>query len=306
MRRYVTIVIALVLLLGGLALLLANRDRLAFYVNLLKTHRLGQRFYQAYEHLARNVVFDPDKDVRLDVYSPTEGSDHPVLFFVHGGSWKDYDKELFAPVAQKLLPAAMVVVIPDYTLHPDAGYEQMADEVASALSWTLEHIEEYGGDPQRVVVAGHSAGGHLGGLALMDPRFLATYGHQGGEVCGLIGMSGVYDVQAEYDYWLAQGTTPQVMSEVMGGPENFATASPITYVRPGLPPVLILHGARDETVPVSIGIAFDRALQTAGASSELRIYEDAGHSDYLFAALTEDSSQFVQDIVGFVQRCTGE
>ncbi|MGD8738627.1 MAG: alpha/beta hydrolase [Anaerolineae bacterium] len=305
MRKTVTVVVVLILLFGGLLLLLVNRERISFYVNLLKAYQLGQRFFQGYEHLARDIPFNPQKEVRLDVYSPAEGSGHPVLFFVHGGGWKDYDKKLFAPVAQKLLPAGMVVVIPDYTLYPGAGYEQMADEVAAALSWTLDHIQEYGGDPQRVVVAGHSAGGHLGGLAVMDPRYLAAYGHQGSQVCGLIGMSGVYNVQAEYDHWLQRGTTPEVILGVMGGLENFERASPIHYVRPDLPAVLVLHGAQDETVPVSIGIEFEQALRAAGAPVELRIYEDAGHSDYLFAALTADDSPLVQDIVGFVRRCTG-
>jgi acetyl esterase/lipase len=275
-----------------------------FYVNLARTWWMGRNFYDDYERLTRDIVFDPAKTVRLDVYAPTSEGDHPVLFFVHGGSWKDYDKKLFAPVAMKLLPEGMVVVIPDYTLHPDAQYEQMADEVAAALSWTLDNIDQYGGDPARVVVAGHSAGAHLGALAVMDPRFLEAYGHSGDEVCSLIGMSGVYDVQAEYDYWMEKGEEPEVMLEVMGGTGNFAQASPLRYVRAGLPPVLLIHGELDETVPAQISVAFDQALRAAGTQSALRLYPMAGHSDYLFAALVDDDAPVLVDIVEFVDACS--
>jgi acetyl esterase/lipase len=287
----------------GVIAAVAYRETISFYVKLLQAYIVAQRFYREYEHLARDVVFDPAKAVRLDVYSPAGGGNHPVLVFFHGGGWKDYDKKLFAPVAMRFLPRDMVVVIPDYTLYPGAGYEQMADEVAAAVAWTLEHITDYGGDPQRVVVAGHSAGGHLGGLVALDPRFLAVYGHSPDEVNGFIGMSGVYDVQAEYDYWAAQGTPPEVMTEVMGGVARFAEASPITYVRAGAPPVLVIHGEKDETVPAGIGVAFHEALLAAGARSDLRLYPESGHSDYLFAALTEEDSRIVTDVTAFVQGC---
>lgn len=288
----------------GLGVGWAYRDRLHWYLQLARAYSAARRFYADYEHLEKNVAFHPEKAPRLDVYSPPSGMGHPVLFFVHGGSWKDFRKELFAPVAMKLLPQGMVVVIPDYTLHPDAGYQQMTDEVAAALSWTLERIDQYGGDPSRVVVAGHSAGAHLAALAVMDPRFLAAYGHTSAEIRGLVGLSGVYDVQAEYDFWLAKGTFPRVIAEVMGGQSNFRQASPLHYVRAELPPVLLLHGEKDETVPLSIASEFHAALQSAGADSALEVYFGQGHADYLFSALTQERARLVLDIAAFVRRWT--
>jgi acetyl esterase/lipase len=302
-RPYIILGLAALLLALLAGIWLAFGDDIAFYVNLFRAHQAGKRFHEKYPHLERDVAFHPDMAPKLDVYSPAEGKGHPVLIFVHGGSWKDYDKELFAPVAQKLLPEGMVVVIPDYTLHPDAEYEQMTREVAAAVSWTLENIAQYGGDPEHVVVSGHSAGAHLSALALLDPRFLEGLGHSSDEICGWTGMSGPYDIQAEYDYWAAKGATPEVMLEVMGGQENFDRASPISYPRPDLPPLLIIHGDEDETVPVEISIAFYQALQKAGAPSTLAVYSGAGHSDFLFAALTEDRAQVVRDIAGFVRGC---
>ena len=293
--------LVLFLLCAGIGLVFGKQ--IGFYLDLYRVHRMAQSFYAEYEHIARNVTFDPLLDPRLDVYSPATGTHNPVVVFVHGGSWKDYDKVLFAPVAFKLLPEEFVVVIPDYTLHPDAGYEQMAREVAAVLSWTLENIEAYGGDPEHVVIAGHSAGGHLLGLAVMDPRFLAATGHSSDEICGLVSLSGVYDIQAEYDFWLAKGVEPKVISEVMGGPENFAQASPISYVRAVLPPLLLIHGDEDKTVPDGISTRFHRALQTTGAQSELIIYPGKGHSDYLVSALSQSNAPLVAQISNFVRSC---
>ncbi|MBN1659688.1 MAG: alpha/beta hydrolase [Anaerolineae bacterium] len=303
MRKAIGIGMA-VLAVVGLGATWVYHDRLSFMIDLLKAYTAARRFYDNYEHLARDVAFHPDMARRLDVYSPPDGDGYPVLLFVHGGSWKDYDKRLFAPVAMKLLPEGMVVVIPDYTLYPDAGYEQMAHEMAAAISWTLENAGSYGGDPRQVVVAGHSSGAHLAALALMDPRFLSAYGHTADEVRGFIGLSGPYDIQAEYDYWHAQGVTPEVIVEVMGGPEHFQTASPSSYVRAGLPPILLIHGQKDETVPVEISEALYADLQAAGASATLAVYDDSGHTDFLFAALTEARAPLVVDLASFVRQHT--
>jgi acetyl esterase/lipase len=298
---WLTIVLVLVALLA--ALLAANREDIVYYVKVAGAYLTGRRFYANYAHLERDIAFHPEMDPRLDVYSPAEGADHPVLVFYHGGGWTKYSKVLFAPVAMKLLPEGLVVVIPDYTLYPEAQYEQMTHEVAAALSWVLEHIGDHGGDPRRVVVAGHSAGAHLSALAVMDPRFLSTYGHSSNEICALVGLSGVYDVAAEYDYWLAQGHEATTMEEVMGGRQNFAAASPIRHVRAGLPPVFLLHGSEDESVPVQIAVDFDAALRAAGVAGDLTVYEGAAHSDYLFSALTQERAPIVVALSEIVGEC---
>jgi acetyl esterase/lipase len=282
---------------------LLNPARWPFYVKLYKAYRGARKFRAEYEHLARDVVFHPEMDVRLDVYSPPAGANHPVIFFVHGGRWSELTKELFAPVATKLLPEGIVVVIPDHTLHPHARYEQMTHEVAAALSWTLENVERYGGDPERVVVAGHSSGAQLLGLAVMAPRFLSAYGHSQAEVCGMIGISGGYDLDAQYAFERAKGSDAPVMTAVMGGRENFTVASPINYVQPGLPPMLLIHGDEDPTIPVSTSIDFHAALQKAGVQSELKIYPGGRHSEMLFSALAEQRPQLVVDLSDFVHRC---
>ncbi len=182
MKWNTALLAGLALLALGLVAYLAWGEQISIAARLVKAYRAARSFQARYPHFERDVIFDPDMEPRLDVYWPPTGEGHPVLVFVHGGSWKDYSKDLFAPVAMKLVPEGIVVVIPDYTLYPEAGYEEMAAEVAAALNWTLENVAAYGGDPRRVVVAGHSAGAHLASLALLDERFLAAHDRRADEL----------------------------------------------------------------------------------------------------------------------------
>ena len=143
MRWNAALLAGLTLLALGLVASLAWGRQISTAVRMVGAYRAARNFQASYPHLDRDVAFDPDMDPRLDVYWPATGEGHPVLFFVHGGSWKDYDKNLFAPVAMKLVPEGMVVVIPDYTLYPDARYEQMAGEVAHELNTPLANILGY-------------------------------------------------------------------------------------------------------------------------------------------------------------------
>jgi acetyl esterase/lipase len=272
-------------------------SEITFYGNLIRANQAGVRFRRTHENLALAVPFSDRSDVTLDLFSPEEGDGHPVLIFVHGGGWNSYDKELFTPVAMQLLPQEMVVVIPDYTLYPDATYRQMAREVADATAWVLENIHDYGGDPNRVYLSGHSAGAHLSGLVAYDSTWLAETGHSPEELRGWIGLSGVYDVAAHEAQRRARGLESPIMTAVMEGPGNFASASPISYASGfGAGRAALIHGAADETVPLAESERMDAALEQAGFRSQLIVYPEAGHSDFLFGALGEDDAPVILDI----------
>ena len=300
--------VALISLVSGCAVL----RNAGFYWNIARANRAGARFYRTYDRLERDVAFTEVSDARLDVYSPPSGDDHPVLVFVHGGGWDSYDKELFAPVAMQLLPRNMVVVIPDYTLHPEATYEQMARETAAAVAWTLENVDAYGGDSDRVVLSGHSAGGHLSGLVALDPRWLAEHGRSPDELCGWIGLSGVYDVDAQMAFERERGGEAPVMTAVMEGEENFPEASPVTWAARAtsadaaatVDEVWLIHGVRDETVPVGMSEQLATVLDEAGVRNRLLLYPDRGHSDFLFDALSDPGARVLDDIATAVHGCT--
>jgi len=285
---------------AGVAYYLYHKEDVDFYFNLYRAKRRADKFYSQYPHLVKNIPYCPTQN--LDVYRPESGSGYPALLYIYGGSWVSGNKELYAPAAQLLVPEGLVFVVPGYTLHPQAHYQQQVSEVAASIAWTLENIEQYGGDPKRVIVCAQSAGGHLATLALLDPQWLGRTGHSLSEIAGIMSLSGVYDVGRQMEYERAKGNTGQLLLDHFEGEQNFAIASPMAYVRPGLPPIHLVHGDADTTVPMSISDGFYAALREADNAVTYSVYKGRGHADILFRALSENPSQLIGEMLDFVKK----
>lgn len=120
---------------------------------------------------------------RLDIF-PCNASGAPTLVYIHGGYWQWNDKERDAFVGEGALIMGFNFVLVEYTLAPAARMEEIIAEVRAAVDWTISHAMEFGADPARVFVAGHSAGGHLAAMALTDPR-----------LAGVVAISGIFDLE---------------------------------------------------------------------------------------------------------------
>ena len=120
---------------------------------------------------------------RVDVFSARAPA-APTLVYIHGGYWQMNDKEPYAFLAEGLSGAGFGLALVEYTLAPAARLDQIVTEVRSAVAWVIEHAKEIGGDPARVFVSGHSAGGHLTAMAMTDAR-----------LAGGIAISGIYDLE---------------------------------------------------------------------------------------------------------------
>jgi acetyl esterase/lipase len=120
---------------------------------------------------------------RLDVFACGRPG-APTLVYIHGGYWQTNDKEPYAFLAEALLPAGVNLALVEYTLAPAARLDQIVAEVRAAVAWVIDHAKELGGDPARVFVSGHSAGGHLTAMAMADAR-----------VAGGLAISGLYDLE---------------------------------------------------------------------------------------------------------------
>jgi acetyl esterase/lipase len=120
---------------------------------------------------------------RLDVF-PCGAPAAPTLVYIHGGYWQMNDKEPYAFLGEGVLGAGFHLVLVEYTLAPAARLDQIVAEVRAATAWTIEHAKELDGDPARVFVSGHSAGGHLTAMAMTDAR-----------VAGGVAISGLYDLE---------------------------------------------------------------------------------------------------------------
>jgi arylformamidase len=120
---------------------------------------------------------------RLDVFACGAAA-APTLVYIHGGYWQMNDKEPYAFLGEGVLAAGVNLALVEYTLAPAARLDQIVAEVRSAVAWVIDHAKELGGDPARVFVSGHSAGGHLTAAAMTDAR-----------VAGGLAISGIYDLE---------------------------------------------------------------------------------------------------------------
>jgi acetyl esterase/lipase len=120
----------------------------------------------------KNIDFDSKHKLQLDVYSPKKvETPRPVFVFIHGGRWNSGKKSQYKFLGRRMASKGVVTVVPDYRLSPVAEYRGATTDVAMALTWTKEHISDFGGDANRIFIAGHSAGGHLAALVSLDHSY---------------------------------------------------------------------------------------------------------------------------------------
>ena len=290
------------LVAATLSVAVKYRNRIVYGLRLLNVQRLATKFYRSYPGIHKNIAYGAAATQKLDIYRPLAGEKYPVVLYVYGGGWYSGSKEMYAPAAQMLLQHELVIVLISYTLNPQATYRQQTREVAQALDWVLRHIQDYGGDPQRVFIGGQSAGAHLSALALCDPQWLQPLGRSPADVRGFYGISGAYDINRLLAFQQARGNEAPLLTRVFESRDNFANASPINYVRAGLPPFLLIHGDADTVVPLNISEAFHEKLQAVGVHSDLKIYSGAKHAGLLFDALTANPSRLSTDLSNFFSR----
>ncbi len=141
-----------------------------------------------------DVAYGPGLNETLDVF-PATCSQAPVLVFIHGGWWRSLDKHQHSFIAPSFVDAGAMVVVPNYALCPVASLEAIVLQMVQALVWVYRHAALYGGDPRRIVVVGHSAGGHLASMMLscLWPAVAADLPAQ--LVRAALSISGVFDLE---------------------------------------------------------------------------------------------------------------
>ena len=168
---------------------------------------------------------------KLDLKVPVEKKGFATVVWFHGGGLEGGEK--FFP--RGLEGEGLGVVTVNYRLSPRARFPAYIDDAAAAVAWTLRHIEEYGGDPCRVYVSGHSAGGYLTLMVGMAKEYLGKYGVDSDSLAGLIPISG-------------QTNTHFTIRKELGLPEEFILAdgnAPLNHVHQGMPPILLITGDRN-------------------------------------------------------------
>jgi acetyl esterase/lipase len=229
-----------------------------------------------------NIAYGPQSRQRLDVYvpdappAPNEVSApwRPLVVFWHGGRWSFGDKADYRFVGAALADMGCVAVLPNYRLYPEVKMPGFMDDAARAARWAVAHAADYGADANRLYLMGHSAGAHLAALVTLDSRYFAADGRAPPFIAGVIGLSGPYDFLPlkEAD-----------VQDMFGPPPNYPQSQPINFVSAGAPPMLLVHGLKDETVRPKNSINFAAALRAAGVPVTLKLYPELVHADTVAA-----------------------
>jgi acetyl esterase/lipase len=240
------------------------------------------------------------EDLKLDLYAPRKlAVPAPAVVVLHGGGWTVGSKNDIRPMARAFAEQGYVAVTVAYRLAPQHRFPAQIEDAKCAIRWLRANAGRYRVDPERIGVVGFSAGAHLALLlGLTGPRdgLEGNGGHaeQSSRVQAVVNCMGPTDLARPG--WPA--ASDKMIFALVGGsredfPAVYRAASPLTYVRPGAPPVLTIHGTTDALVPYEQATLLHEALNAAGVLSYLETMQNRGHGD-------DWAREEMQRIAGFI------
>ena len=214
-----------------------------------------------------DVPYGPTIAETLDIF-PAAQPNAPVFLFIHGGYWRALSSKDFSGVALGLQPLGITTVVIHYALCPQVSIDEITRQARAAVAWTLRNIARYGGDPTRVAIGGHSAGGHLAAMCLQT-RWAEDYGLPPDPLAGAVLVSGLYDLEPlRYSY---------LQPQIQLNEGTIRRNSPAFTVRPCRTPVWMTWGGDETTEFARQSRVLHAAWQAAGNAAELRAIPGADH-----------------------------
>jgi acetyl esterase/lipase len=249
--------------------------------------------------VAKDQSFRPGPRGALDLYAPKGTRARlrlPIIVFFYGGSWNSGTKDGYAFVGRALAARGFVVAIPDYRLVPEVRFPAFLEDGADAVRWVRANAHRFGGDPDRIVLAGHSAGAYNAAMLSLDPQWL---GADRTAVKGFAGLAGPYDF-LPFDGPVTRAAFGQA-------PDPNAT-QPVRFASPGDPPSLLLVAGRDKLVHPQNSTRLAAALRAAGVPVEVQTYDKVGHVGMLTALSRplRGKAGILRDMADFAARTTGQ
>ncbi|MBX9852015.1 MAG: alpha/beta hydrolase [Cytophagaceae bacterium] len=228
----------------------------------------------------KNILPDTRSTKRnaLDVYYPKDTiSKKEIFVFIHGGSWKHGDKKQYKFLGRRMAKKGKVAVIVNYKMkHRD--YEEMADDCAKAIAWTMNNGSSYGGDTGKIFVSGHSAGGHLAALITLKKEYLALLEINSNPIAGVILIDGfglnMHSYLCNPNYSDFSKRFHPVFSTDTA---KWKEASPYYYISSDSIPFLIMTGEKTYPVIKEQSEEFLKAYKAKGNSAGLIVVKDKGH-----------------------------
>ncbi len=224
-----------------------------------------------------DLAYGPGVRQKLDVYLPTQveadrlmdAGGAPMVVFFYGGSWSSGNRADYRFVGEALASQGIVAVVADYRLSPQVRYPVFVEDSALAVRWAFDNAQKYGGNPERIFVMGHSAGGYNAAMLALDARWLAAVNLSPARLAGWIGLAGPYDFLPIGD------RKTQVAFEWPNTPAN---SQPMFHASSASPPALLIAPVDDNSVnPQRSTVAMAQRLKSSGVRVESELYDSVGH-----------------------------
>jgi acetyl esterase/lipase len=246
--------------------------------------------------LVANVAYGDRARQKLDLYVPAEATGpRPVVVFFYGGNWQEGSKDDYLFMGEALAGRGFVVVIADYRLYPDVSYPSFVADSAAATRWTLAHVADYGGDPTRVSLMGHSAGAYNALMLALDPAWL---GDDRARIKSVVGLAGPYDFLP---------LTDPKLQIIFSTEIDLARTQPITYADGTAPPVLLVTGRLDTIVSPGNVDRLAARIRAKGGTVETKYYPLLGHITLIgsFARPLRFVTPVLDDVTRFLDARAG-
>ena len=232
---------------------------------------------QSLAQLRTDIEFARVGEVRLtlDAYVPEKDGSFPAVIVVHGGGFTEGDKQTYVkPLFDPLIRSGFTWFTINYRLAPGHRFPAAVEDLERAIQYVRSHANEYKVDPRRIALMGESAGGHL-------VSFVGAQNKSSARVAAVVSFYAPHDFETRAR---VHGQLSNSVRAFLGVTDlNESTyrvlreASPITYVKKGLPPFLLIHGTEDALVPYAQSVAMCEKMKRAGNLCELFTVQDAGH-----------------------------
>lgn len=253
---------------------------------------------------SKNIVYlrQSDKtDLQLNIFAPKEFKEpNNVLIFIHGGNWNSGKKSQYNLIGGHFARKGIVSVIIDYPLSLAADYKEMAIASAKSVKWVKENISKYGGNPDKIFISGHSAGGHLAGLISIDDSYFKELGIKN-PIAGtiLIDAAGL-DM---YGYLMEEKFAPgnTYLKTFTTDPKIWKEATPLYHLHKNMPPMLIYSGGKTYSSISKSNEKFVTALKEFAPETPYHILKSKKHIPMITQFLNPWNKRY-EEIIGFMDR----
>lgn len=247
--------------------------------------------------VVENQPYQRGLGLEMDVYYPAEASGAPVVVFFYGGRWRqtEGDKSNFRFVGQALASRGFVVMVPNLRAYPAVRFPLFVNDAAQAVRWARDNARAYGGNADQMFVMGHDSGAHIAALLALDPEYLKAAGADRDQLRGMIGLAGAYDFMP---------ITAPDLRDLFGPVDRFRYSQPVFYVDGNNPPLLLMHGRNDETIPVSNTESLAKRVAQNGGAVETVLYDSLSHAMILnsLASYLRGRADVLDNIEEFIKR----